>query len=225
MNENGNGDCLLPGDSYPYWLNFNCKGSSVSFEVPVVEGCTLKSIMICIVYSSTPDNIASNGLTNLLVKNYTKSTIQLYKRGAIAAFEDEEGQRVVSSLEPGNKVEVAAVFQYRFIVKKITVYLIYGEPIADKAEESHAQDKNAIVRKVSSNAHDINVIVSSGDENQYFVGVASCHAQDKNEPIVCSGEENEGLARNNDLKHNKQKKILKSRWKEVKEWLGKYRCY
>jgi len=103
MDENGCGGCLFPSDSCPDWLTFTCEGSSVTFEVPQVEGCTLKTMMICIDYSSTLDNIASNGLANLLVKNYTKATIQLYKSEALVSFEDEEGQRVVSSIEPCKK--------------------------------------------------------------------------------------------------------------------------
>ncbi|XP_024641614.1 uncharacterized protein [Medicago truncatula] len=95
MDENGSGGCLLPGDSYPDWLTFDSEGSSVTFEVPQVEGRMLKTITICAVYSSTSDSITSDGLGNLLVKNYTKATIQLYKREAVAAFEDEKGLRVV----------------------------------------------------------------------------------------------------------------------------------
>jgi len=225
MNENGCGGCLLPGDSYPDWLTFNCEGSSVTFEVPVVEGRMLKKITICIVYSSTSDNITSDGLTNLLVKNYTTATIQLYKREAVAAFEDEEGQRVVSSIKPGNKVEFVVVFENGNVVKRTTVYLIYDEQIAEKVDECHAQDKNeCLIRKVSSHAPGNNVIVSSGEENECFVREVSSHAQDMNEPIVSSLEENEGFVRKvspqvapmDDLKHNKNKKILKWRWK--------YRC-
>jgi len=90
-------------------VTFNCEGSAVTFEVPQVEGRMLKTIMICIVYLN-PDNITSDGLTNLMVKNYTEATIQLFKREAIISFDDEEGQRVVSSIEPGNRVEFVAVF-------------------------------------------------------------------------------------------------------------------
>ncbi|CAJ2662876.1 unnamed protein product [Trifolium pratense] len=61
--------------------------------------------MMCIVYTSTPDYTISEGLKNVLVKNYTKATIQLYKREALVSFEDEEGQRKVSSMECGDKVE------------------------------------------------------------------------------------------------------------------------
>ncbi|XP_058755520.1 disease resistance protein RPV1-like isoform X2 [Vicia villosa] len=100
MGVNRHGGCLLPSDSYPNWLTFNCKGSSVIFEVPRVQGRNLKT-MICIVDSSTADNIASDGLKNMLVKNYTKATIQLYKREALVSFDNEERQSLVSSIEPG----------------------------------------------------------------------------------------------------------------------------
>ncbi|CAK8533382.1 unnamed protein product [Lathyrus sativus] len=99
MDVNRSGGCLLPGDSYPNWLTFNSEGSSVTFKVPPVEGRNLKTMM-CIVYTSTPDSITTDGLKNVLVNNYTKATIQLYKREALVSFEDEERQRVVSSLEP-----------------------------------------------------------------------------------------------------------------------------
>ncbi|KAL2337841.1 hypothetical protein Fmac_012287 [Flemingia macrophylla] len=96
---------LLPGDSYPDWLTFNNESSSVIFEIPLVHGHNLKAIM-CHVHYSSPANITSDGLKNLLVKNHTKATIMLYKRDAVSSFENQEWQRVVSNIEPGNKVEV-----------------------------------------------------------------------------------------------------------------------
>jgi len=124
MDGHGSGGCFLPGDCYPNWLTYSSEGSSVTFQVPQVEERNLKT-MVCIVYTSTLDNVTSGGLKNVLVKNYTKSTIQLYKSEALVSFEDEEGQRAVSSMEPGNKVEVVFVFENDFIVKKTTVYLVY----------------------------------------------------------------------------------------------------
>ena len=124
---NGSSGCFLPDDSYPNWLTFSSEGSSVTFDVPKVEGRNLKAMM-CIVYTSTPDYMTSDGLKNVLVKNYTKATIQLYKREALVSFEDEEGQRVVSSMESGNKVEAVVVFENSFTVKKTVVYLVYDEP-------------------------------------------------------------------------------------------------
>ncbi|KEH25078.1 disease resistance protein RPV1 [Medicago truncatula] len=140
---NSSGGCLLPGDSYPNWLTFLSEGSSVTLEVPQVEGRNLKTMM-CIVYTSTPDNITSSGLKNVLVKNYTKATIQLYKSEALVSFEDEEALRVVSSIEPGNKVEVVVVFENSFIVKKTAVYLVYDEPSVKRfsTEEEPTDDFN-----------------------------------------------------------------------------------
>jgi len=140
---NGISGCFLPDDSYPNWLAYSSEGSSVTFQVPQVEGRNLKTMM-CIVYTSTRDNVTSSGLKNLLVKNYTKATIQLYKSEALVSFEDEEGQRTVSSMEPGNKVEVVFVFENDFIVKKTTVYLVYDEPVSKTMELYHIIDLNAI---------------------------------------------------------------------------------
>jgi hypothetical protein len=158
MGVNGCGGQLLPGDSYPDWFTFNFKGSSVIFEVPRVQGRNLKT-MVCVIYSSTSYNIASDGLKNVLVKNYTKATIQLYKREALVSFEDEEGERVVSSIEPGNKVEVVVVFENDFVVKETIIYLVYDEPIGEKMEKCEEQEKNDIVY--------------SGDENEGIVMTSS----------------------------------------------------
>nr|WIL59969.1 nodulation protein [Melilotus officinalis] len=150
MDVNGSDGCFLPGDSYPNWLTYNSEGSSVNFKIPQVEGRKLKTIM-CIVYTSTPDNTTSSGLKNVLVKNYTKATIQLYKSEALVSFEDEEGQRVVSSMEPGNKVEVIVVFENSFTVKKTTVYLVYDEPIGEKKELYHVPDLSDIACRGDEN--------------------------------------------------------------------------
>ncbi|CAJ2657360.1 unnamed protein product [Trifolium pratense] len=142
MDVSGTGGCFLPGDSYPNWFTFNSEGSSVTFRVPQVVGRNLKTIM-CIVSTSSRDNITSSGLRNMLVKNYTKATIQLYKGEALISSEDEEGQRLVSSIEPGNKVEVVVVFENGFITKKTTVYLVYDEPIDRTLNLYHLPDLNA----------------------------------------------------------------------------------
>ncbi|PNY06308.1 disease resistance protein (TIR-NBS-LRR class) [Trifolium pratense] len=142
MDVSGTGGCFLPGDSYPNWFTFNSEGSYVTFRVPQVVGRNLKTIM-CIVSTSSRDNITSSGLKNMLVKNYTKATIQLYKGEALISSEDEEGQRLVSSIEPGNKVEVVVVFENGFITKKTTVYLVYDEPIDRTLNLYHLPDLNA----------------------------------------------------------------------------------
>ncbi|KAK7286875.1 hypothetical protein RJT34_22196 [Clitoria ternatea] len=159
-------DCLLPGDNYPNWLTFNNKGSSVVFDVPHVNGCNLKAV-ICIVHHSAPDNITPHALKNMLVLNHTKTIIQLYKQDALASFNDEEGQRFVTSMEPGNKVEVVVVSGNRFTVKKTIVYLIYDESIDNGMGQCLELDKN--------------VSASSGDENVSAVrGIFS--------PVECLGD-------------------------------------
>jgi len=141
------GGCALPGDSYPNWLSFNCDGSSVIFKAPQVEEHNLKSLM-CI---ATADNITPDGLKNVLVKNYTKATIQIYKSETIASFKDEEMQNVVSSIEPGNKVEVVFVFGDGCIAKKTTIYLVYEESFGKKLELYRVPDSNIISVSVDEN--------------------------------------------------------------------------
>ncbi|KAK7349963.1 hypothetical protein VNO77_07905 [Canavalia gladiata] len=161
-------DSLLPSNNYPNWLTFNSEGSSVIFEVPQVNRRKLMA-MLCIVHSSTQDNITSDGLRNVLVINHTKTTIQLYKRDTLTSFKDEEWQRVVSNIEPGNKVEVHIIFGNEFIVKKIAIYLIYDELIDENIECNRAQHKN--------------VIVSGGDENMCAIKCNSCQVESMNDFI------------------------------------------
>ncbi|XP_022632558.1 TMV resistance protein N isoform X2 [Vigna radiata var. radiata] len=143
MTTSDGGDCLLPGDSYPDWLSFSSEGSSVTFEIPEVNGRSLKTMM-CHIHYSSPDSITSDGLKNLLVINHTKSTIQLYKRNALAAFDDEEWQRVLSNIDTGNQVQIVVVFWSRITVKKTSIYLIY-EAIDEKVEHYHASNMNVPV--------------------------------------------------------------------------------
>ncbi|XP_057458683.1 disease resistance protein RUN1-like isoform X2 [Lotus japonicus] len=152
MTVRGSGISLLPGDNYPDWLTFNCEGSSVIFEVPHVNGRSLKTMMF-VVHSSTAYDITSDGLKNVLVINCTKNTIQLYRWNTLVSFEDEEWQRVVSNIEPGNKVEVVVVFENGFTVKKTAIYLIYDEPFEKEAVHHHENDTN--------------VGVSGDDENRF----------------------------------------------------------
>ncbi|KAL5069142.1 hypothetical protein RYX36_020029, partial [Vicia faba] len=89
MRFNEYASCFFQGDSYPNLFAFNFSDSSLIFEVPRLQECNLKAMM-CVVYSSTPKIIESDGLKNMLVINYTKAIIQLYKREALVSFDDEE---------------------------------------------------------------------------------------------------------------------------------------
>jgi hypothetical protein len=133
------GSGLLPGDNYPDWLTFNSNSSSVTFEVPQVDGRSLKTIM-CIAYSSSPNNTITEAFEVLLVINCTKNTIQLYKRDALlASFDEDEWQRVISNIEPGNEIKVVT---NEFTVKKTTIYLVYDEQIEVKTNHCHEPDEN-----------------------------------------------------------------------------------
>ncbi|XP_020221373.1 TMV resistance protein N isoform X2 [Cajanus cajan] len=139
------GDCnyVLPGDNYPEWLTFDNQGSSVIFEVPEVNGHNLKTMM-CHVHYSSPNNIKSTGLKNLLVINHTKTTIQVFKRDALLFCDNEKWQKVLSNIDPKNEVEIVVVYESKLIVKKITVYLIY-EAIDEHMEHYQTSNKNEIV--------------------------------------------------------------------------------
>ena len=72
-------DSFLPGDNCPFWLAYTCVGPSVYFQVPEDSVCGMKGITLCVVYSSTLKNIGTECLTSVLIINYTKFTIQIYK--------------------------------------------------------------------------------------------------------------------------------------------------
>jgi hypothetical protein len=149
MTVNAFDDCLVPGDNYPIWLTFKSEGSSVIFTVPQVKEHNLEAMM-CFVYSSSPDNLTSDGLKNVLVINHTKTTIQLYKREAFASLENEDWQKVLSNIEPGDKVEIVVVFGNHFIVLKTAVYLIYDEAINEKLEQCHAPDERSTLQCIGA---------------------------------------------------------------------------
>ncbi|XP_057745378.1 disease resistance protein RPV1-like [Arachis stenosperma] len=146
LSTNEHDNYLLPGDNYPDWLTFNSDGASIIFNVPHGNGRDLKTMTMCIVYSSSTDTISLKCLKNVLIINYTKSTIQVYKCETLASLEDDEWQSIISSLEPGDRVEIViVVYGTEFVVKKTSVYLIYGEPNnQDRDTTDMSEDKNVI---------------------------------------------------------------------------------
>ncbi|MED6212014.1 hypothetical protein PIB30_079112 [Stylosanthes scabra] len=121
------GDCLLPGNKNPDWLTFSGEDSLVTFNVPQLNGRKLKTALLCIVYSSSPNNAPSEGsiIKNLLILNYTKTTPYIYDGDTLASFRDEEWQKVISNLEAGDKVQIVVAAGLGITVKKTAVYLIY----------------------------------------------------------------------------------------------------
>ncbi|XP_045832557.1 disease resistance protein RUN1-like isoform X1 [Trifolium pratense] len=123
----------LPGDNYPSWLAYKGEGSSVLFQVPEDSDCGMKGIILCVVYSSTSENMAAKYLTSVLIINYTKCTI-IYKRDTVMSFNDEDWKGLTSNLEPGDNVEIFVAFGRGLIVKATAAYLIYGHSVNIETE-------------------------------------------------------------------------------------------
>ncbi|KAF7845083.1 TMV resistance protein N-like [Senna tora] len=131
--DRGFGDYTLPGDNYPDWLNFKSEGLSVWFKVPQVRNRSLKGMILCIVYLSPEENTASVYPVSVLIKDYTKSNIELYKRDAATTLEDEKWHKIINDLMPGNEVEVKVEFFARQLnVKETVIYLVYGEDVGNR---------------------------------------------------------------------------------------------
>jgi len=57
-------------DSFlPFWLAYTCVGPSVYFQVPEDSVCGMKGIILCVVYSSTLENMGTGCLTSVLIIN------------------------------------------------------------------------------------------------------------------------------------------------------------
>jgi hypothetical protein len=108
-----------------------------------MKGRNLKSMMLSVIYYSSQENITSEGCQGVLVINHTKTNIQAYKRDTLASFDDEDWKSLTSNLEPGNKVEVMAVFGEAFNVDKITVSLLYDEPVDEVMVDKEMEQCNA----------------------------------------------------------------------------------
>ncbi|XLU41823.1 hypothetical protein S245_036637 [Arachis hypogaea] len=141
------GECLLPGNKNPDWLTFSGEGSFVNFDVPHVNGYKLKTMMLCVSYSSSPNIKVSEGhiIKNLFIINLTKTTHYLYDGDTLASLREEEWHKVISNLEAKDEVQIVVVARVGIIMKKITVYLIYGEPIDIVCGDDMVADRNVTV--------------------------------------------------------------------------------
>jgi len=93
----------------------------------------MKGMLLC-VYSSTLGNMATQALTNVFIFNYTKCTIQIYKKATTMFFSDEDWQCVISKLGPGDNVEIFVGDGHGITAKKTAVYLICGQTIKMRME-------------------------------------------------------------------------------------------
>jgi hypothetical protein len=130
-------DSFLPSDNYPSWLAYTCEGPSVLFQVPEDSDCCMKGITLCVLYSSTLGNLANECVTRVLIINYTKLTIQIYKQDTVMSFNDEDWKGVVSNLGVGDNVEIFVAIGHGLTVKETAVYLIYDPSTDTKIEPLH----------------------------------------------------------------------------------------
>ncbi|KAK7281177.1 hypothetical protein RIF29_08927 [Crotalaria pallida] len=137
----GCSDFYLPGDNYPYWLAYTAEGHSVPFQVTEDSDCRMKGSILCVVYSSTSENMAAECLICVLVVNYTRFTIQIYRKDTTISFSDEEWQRILSNPGPHDKVEIIVLFRDGVTVKTQEhncLYKTYSPSITVKMEPSSA---------------------------------------------------------------------------------------
>ncbi|KAL2330862.1 hypothetical protein Fmac_018443 [Flemingia macrophylla] len=137
-------DEFLPGDHRPYWSAHAGDALSVNFTVP--ENCCMKGITLCVVYLSTPENTATECLNSIIIVNYTKCNFQIFKRDTLISFNDVDWQSIISNLGPRDKVEIFVTYSHGLVVKKIAVYLMYGESINMEIEPLPERKKNSFIR-------------------------------------------------------------------------------
>ncbi|MCI05701.1 TMV resistance protein N, partial [Trifolium medium] len=148
LTTNDSGEIFLPGDNYPSWLAYTGEGPSVHFQVPEDSDRCMKGITLCVVYSSTSENMATDCLASVLIINYTKFNIHIYKRDTLMSFNDEDWKKVKSNLGPGDNVEIYVVaFGHELIVKETAVYLIYDQSIT---MEIDADEKDVLKNDVDA---------------------------------------------------------------------------
>ena len=131
-------DVSLPGDNDPYWLARMGEGQSVSFTVP--RDREMKGMALCVVYSSIIGIFATECLRSVLIVNYTKCTLHIYKHG----FSDGDWHGIISNLESEDNVEIFVTFVHGVVVKSTTVYLICSE--SNDLEKEPAQKQSSFVR-------------------------------------------------------------------------------
>ncbi|KAL2330854.1 hypothetical protein Fmac_018435 [Flemingia macrophylla] len=137
-------DDFLPGDNFPYWWAHTGDEHSVYFTMP--DNCCIKGITLCIAYLSNPEITTIECIRSIIMVNYTKCNIQIFKRDTVISFNDIDWQCMISHLELGDQVEVFVTFRHELVVKKIAVYLMYGESDDMEIEPLPEPKDNAFTR-------------------------------------------------------------------------------
>nr|WIL60040.1 nodulation protein [Melilotus officinalis] len=139
LTSNGSSNFFLPVANHSSWLACIGEGPSALFQVPKNIDCDMEGIILRVVYSSKSENIGDDGFAGVLIINYTKCTIHIYKRDTVMSFNGEDWKNVTSNLGPGDDVKIYVAFEHGLIVEKTIVYLISGQSIVVEVDDPNME--------------------------------------------------------------------------------------
>ncbi|CAL5340923.1 unnamed protein product [Camellia sinensis] len=163
---------FVPGNEVPGWCSNKGKGSSISFNVPLVLNLKIVALNVYIVYAFANDiSLASHQFDYIKINNKTKGLKWTYSpmfRGipddnSMIWFSHWEIGHLL--MEGGDKMNLSASFDELYQVKEVGVQIVY-----DECEEKGIQHHNA-----HPSLHNV---MNVGDLSEYHVRTGSyflCH--------------------------------------------------
>nr|GMN69032.1 hypothetical protein TIFTF001_038082 [Ficus carica] len=132
------GGLFLHDDDIPGWFTCISNGSSVSFEVPLLEDSSLKGCLVRVVYSYSPKPTCHSAFPSVSVVNKTQRKSFIFDLIALShhgtTCEGHLWQGLVSNdelkLKGGDKVEVSLDFGEYYTVKKTGLYLLFRSRVS-----------------------------------------------------------------------------------------------
>ncbi|GMP63329.1 hypothetical protein CsSME_00025061 [Camellia sinensis var. sinensis] len=136
---------FVPGNEVPGWCSNKRKGSSISFNVPLVLNLKIVALNVYIVYAFANDislecyqseHIKINNKTKGLRWNYSPMFRGIPDDNSMIWFSHWEIGHLL--MEGGDKMNLSATFDEIFQVKEVGVQIVY-----DECEEKGIQHHNA----------------------------------------------------------------------------------
>ncbi|CAL5401879.1 unnamed protein product [Camellia sinensis] len=163
---------FVPGNEVPGWCSNKRKGSSISFNVPLVPNLKIVALNVYIVYAFANDiSLASYQFDYIKFSNKTKGLKWTYSP-VFRGIPDDNSMIWFSRweighllMEGGDKMNLSASFDDIFQVKEVGVQIVY-----DECEEKGIQHHNA-----HPSHHNV---MNVGDLSEYHVRTGSyflCH--------------------------------------------------
>jgi hypothetical protein len=175
LTTNDSSNFFLPGGNHPSCLAYTGVGPSAPFQVPKDIDCRMEGIVLRVVYSSTSENVAAECLTSVLIVNYTKCTIHIYKRDTIMSFNDEDWKNVTSNLGPSDDVKIYVNFGHGLIITKTTVYLISGQSVIVEVDDANMEVEVEPLKEVNvPPSSEVKVKESQKPNRSIFMLMGAC---------------------------------------------------